>query len=72
MVPNEERQGNGVLDKIMWSDEAHFKLSGAVNRHNYVYYSTKNPHVKERRAVDSAGDYHSVQKVSHMIFFHIN
>jgi len=28
----------------MWSDKAHFKLSGAVKRHNCLYYSTKNPH----------------------------
>ena len=34
-----------MVDKITWSDKAHFKLSGAVNRHNCVYCSTKNPHV---------------------------
>ena len=34
-----------TVGKITWSDEAHFKLSSAVNRHNSVYYSTKNPHV---------------------------
>lgn len=45
VVLNEERQGNGIINKIMWSDEAHFKLSGAVNRHNCVYYSRENPHV---------------------------
>ena len=37
---NDERQGNGIVDNITWSDEAHFKLSGAVNWHNCVYYST--------------------------------
>jgi len=40
---NDERQGNGIVDKITWSDETHFKLSVAVIRHNCVYYSTKNP-----------------------------
>jgi hypothetical protein len=45
VVLNDERQGNGITDKIMWSDKAHFKFSGAVNRHNCVCYSTKNPHV---------------------------
>jgi len=38
-VLNDERQGNGIVDNITWSDEAHFKLSGVVNRHNCVYYS---------------------------------
>jgi hypothetical protein len=45
LVLNEERQDNGIVDKIMWSDKAHFKLSGAVNQHNCVYYSTENPDV---------------------------
>jgi transposase len=45
VVLNDERHGNGTVDKITWSDEAHFKLSGGVNRHNSVYYSTKTPHV---------------------------
>ena len=45
MVLNEGRQGNGITDKITWSDKAHLKLSGAIYRHNCVYYSTKNPHV---------------------------
>ena len=44
VVRNEERQVNGITDKISLSDEAHFKLSGAVNQHNCVYYSTENPH----------------------------
>jgi hypothetical protein len=43
--PDDKRQGNGIIDKITWSDEAHFKLWGAVNQHKCVYYSTKNPHV---------------------------
>jgi hypothetical protein len=42
---NEERQGDGITRKICWSDEANFKLSGAVNGHNCVYYSTENSHV---------------------------
>ena len=32
-----------TLDKIIWSDEACFKLSGHVNRHNYVYWADENP-----------------------------
>jgi len=42
VVLNDKRQGNGIVDKITWSDEAHFKLSGAVNWHNCVYYSTQH------------------------------
>jgi len=42
VVLNEERHGNGITDKIIWSNAAHFKLSGAVNRHTCVYYSTEN------------------------------
>ena len=34
-----------LLDKIVWSDEAQFKLSGCVNRHNCTYWSSSdNPH----------------------------
>lgn len=32
------------LNQIVWTDEAAFKLSGHVNRHNCVYWSDKNPH----------------------------
>ena len=31
------------LDEIVWTDEATFKLSGHVNRHNCVYWSDTNP-----------------------------
>lgn len=44
VVWNEERQGNGFIDKIMWSNETHSKLSGAINWHNCVYYSRENLH----------------------------
>ena len=33
-----------TLDKIIWLDEACFKLSGHVNRHNCVYWADENPH----------------------------
>ncbi|CAF1470320.1 unnamed protein product [Rotaria sordida] len=32
-------------DRIVWTDEATFKLNGHVNRHNCVYYATENPHI---------------------------
>ena len=34
----------GILDNIVWTDEATFKLTGHVNRHNCIYWSDKNPH----------------------------
>ncbi len=33
-----------LLDKIVWSDEADFKLNGVVNRHNCSYWAAENPH----------------------------
>ena len=44
-----------IFDKIIWSDEAVFKLSGSVNRHNTVYYATENPHVLFDSKVISPG-----------------
>jgi len=34
-----------IRDRIIWTDEASFKLNGHVNLHNAVYYSTENPHL---------------------------
>jgi hypothetical protein len=45
-ILSEELEGDDViLNKIVWSDEANFKLSGAVNRYNCVYYATENPRI---------------------------
>ena len=33
------------VTKIVWSDEAQFKLNGTVNRHNCVYWAPENLHV---------------------------
>lgn len=33
------------LDKIIWSDEAPFKLSGHLNRHNCVHWADETPHL---------------------------
>ena len=37
-------QDDNFPHQIIFSDEATFHLSGAVNRHNSRYYSTENPH----------------------------
>jgi len=55
VIQNEERQSNGIIDKITWSDEAHFKLPGAVNQHNCVSHSTENPHVTEEGQLNQPG-----------------
>lgn len=36
---------SSFLSRIVWTDEAIFKLNGHVNRHNCVYYAVENPHV---------------------------
>lgn len=41
--------------KVFWSDEAHFKLNGHVNRHNSIYWATENPHVEIQRDVNTPG-----------------
>ena len=41
-VTNLFREQVETLDKIIWSDEACFKLSGFVNRHNCVYWADEN------------------------------
>lgn len=54
-ILSEELEGNGILNKIVWSDEANFKLSGAVNRHNCVYYATENPRITIEKQLNQPG-----------------
>ena len=42
-------------DIILWTDEAQFKLSGEVNKHNCVYYSTDNPHLLMQKPLNDPG-----------------
>ena len=42
-------------EKIIWSDEAIFKLNGQVNRHNSVYWASENPHVIHEKEVNTIG-----------------
>ena len=41
--------------KIVWSDEAQFKLNGTVNHHNCVYRAPENLHVHVGKAVNLQG-----------------
>ncbi len=42
-------------DRILWADEAIFKLNGHVNRHNCVYYAAENPHLLITREMNTPG-----------------
>ena len=42
-------------NKIVWSDEASFKINCSINRHNSSYWATGNPHVIEARHVNLPG-----------------
>lgn len=43
------------IDRIIWTDEAMFKLNGHINRHNCVYWDSDNPLVTIEREVNSPG-----------------
>ena len=43
------------IAKVIWSDEAVFKLNGTINRHNCIFYDASNPHVVYERAVNLPG-----------------
>lgn len=34
-----------IVDKIIWTDEAEFKLNGEINSHNKNYWSNENPNL---------------------------
>ena len=44
-----------LINKIVWSDEASFKLNGMVNRHNCVIYATENPHFTYEQQLNQPG-----------------
>lgn len=41
--------------KIVWSDEATFKLNGSINRHNCTYWAAVNPHVTVEQHLNLPG-----------------
>uniref|UniRef100_A0A0L8I0P7 Transposase Tc1-like domain-containing protein n=1 Tax=Octopus bimaculoides TaxID=37653 RepID=A0A0L8I0P7_OCTBM len=45
----------GILDNIVWSDEASFKLSGHINRHNCVYWYSENMHLTLEQQLNQPG-----------------
>ena len=52
-----QEQENDIYfkDKIIWTDEAKFKLDGIANRRNDVYLSQENPHLHVDKQVNAAG-----------------
>ncbi len=44
-----------VMDRIIPSDEATFKLNGSVNRHNCVYWARENPYEVMPKVLNAAG-----------------
>lgn len=42
----------GCSDKILFSDEAYFKLNGFVNRQNYRTCSSENPRLIVEKLID--------------------
>lgn len=43
-IQNKITENARFLNSIMFTDESTFHRNGFVNRHNYHYYSTENPH----------------------------
>lgn len=46
---------SSFLNRIVWSDEAIFKLNGHVNRHNCIYYAVENPHIVINEEMNAPG-----------------
>lgn len=56
LMLNEFRDGDQRLfHKIVWSDEATFKLSGHVNRHNCTYWYTENRRIVLEKQLNQPG-----------------
>jgi hypothetical protein len=44
-----------LVDRVIWSDEAMFKLNGHINRHNCVYWDSDNPKIIMEKEVNAPG-----------------
>ena len=43
-----------VIHRVIWSDEAIFKLNGVINRHNSICWATQNPNVTWEQSMEGA------------------
>jgi len=55
IMRNQISDERDLLDKIIWSDEACFKLSGHVNMHNCVCWADENSHLTVRSQLNQPG-----------------
>ena len=44
-----------IIHRVMWSDEAIFRLNGHINRHNSIYWATENPNVTWEHTMQAEG-----------------
>lgn len=44
-----------IFHKIVFSNEAQFKLNELVNRHNSIYYDTVNPRITFKKQLNQPG-----------------
>ena len=44
-----------LIQRVIWSDEAIFKLNEHINRHNSTYRATQNPNVTWEQPMEAAG-----------------
>ena len=42
---------SNIVDEVIWTDEATFKLNGRINRHYSVYWADENPHEILRKLI---------------------
>ncbi|CAF1991725.1 unnamed protein product [Rotaria magnacalcarata] len=49
------KDDSDLMYRVIWSDEAVFKLNGHINRHNSVYWATQNPNVTIDQAMQVEG-----------------
>ena len=52
---NMVREDEEFVGKMVWSDEAPFKLNETVNRYNCVFWAAENPHVYVEKEVNIPG-----------------
>jgi hypothetical protein len=45
-----------LFHRVIWTDEANFKLSGHVHRHNYLYWCTENPNITMETQLNQPGE----------------
>jgi hypothetical protein len=43
------------MSKIVWLNEATFKLNGRINQHNCVHWASESAHINVNKAVNIPG-----------------